>query len=573
VIHPDGRDALVEFHAEPWPRWTWRLPDGSRLMQEIALQRGAPIVAVRWRLSAARAGAKLFVRPLLGPRDDHALHHENAAFDFATRACGDGQAWAPYGERDAIVALSSGRFRAEPLWYRAFEYEEERERGFDAQEDLGSPGVFELDLHTGEAVILFAREGPEARAILGDRAAKRVARELFDAARERAQRIADPLERAAEDYFVRRGTGLSVIAGYPWFADWGRDTFLALRGLALATGRLDAAESILLEWSSHVSRGMLPNRFPDRGEEPEFNTADASLWYVNAVHEWTLACASAGRPIDPVARLRLERACDVIVEGHAQGTRFGIRADADGLLACGEPGTTQLTWMDARVDGRPITPRVGKPVEIQALWIRALEIVGARSARWSALASRARASFAARFWSAERGHLADVVDVDHRSGEVDLSLRPNQLLALGGLGASLVDETRTRHALDRVEERLLTPVGLRTLDPSDPRYAPRYEGGPAQRDAIYHQGPVWPWLLGPFVDAWVSSRGGADAARAVAHERFVAPLLQRLEEQGVHHLAEIFDGDAPHIERGCPFQAWSLGELLRVRAGARAPVA
>ncbi|MBL8900720.1 MAG: glycogen debranching enzyme N-terminal domain-containing protein, partial [Planctomycetes bacterium] len=402
VIHPAGRAHLVRFTAEPWPRWTWRLPTGEELTQELVMHRGAPIVALRWRLRPARRGSRLSVRLLLGPREDHALHHENPAFDFATRERGRGQAWEPYAGLASIVGLSSGRFRAEPLWYRRFEYSEEIERGFEAQEDLGSPGLYELDLSTGEAVLLLAREGDETSTVLGDRPARRLARELFATAEERASTTEDPLVRAAEHYFARRGTGLTLIAGYPWFADWGRDTFLALRGLALATGKLEEAEAILLEWSSHVSRGMLPNRFPDRGEAPEYNTVDASLWYVVAVHEWQAACKRAGRSIDTASRLRLQRACDAILAGYQEGTRFGIHADTDGLLACGEPGVTQLTWMDARVHERPITPRVGKPVEIQALWIRSLECAGERDARWRELARRARASFAAKFWSEER---------------------------------------------------------------------------------------------------------------------------------------------------------------------------
>jgi len=262
-------------------------------------------------------------------------------------------------------------------------------------------------------------------------------------------------------------------------------------------------------------------------------------------------------------RARLAGAVSAILAGYARGTRYGIRADHDGLLAAGVPGV-QLTWMDAKVGDWVVTPRIGKPVEVQALWVNALRIGGAFEPAWTALAERAAASFANRFWDDERGMLHDVVDVDHRPGTVDRAIRPNQIFAVGGLPFALVDGPRARRIVDAVEARLLTPLGLRSLAPGEPGYTGRYEGGPRDRDGAYHQGTVWPWLLGAFVEAWVRVRGGSAAVKSDARRRFLEPLLAHAGEAGIGHLPEIADGDPPHTARGCPFQAWSVAEALRL---------
>jgi predicted glycogen debranching enzyme len=255
-----------------------------------------------------------------------------------------------------------------------------------------------------------------------------------------------------------------------------------------------------------------------------------------------------------------------ILDGHVEGTRFGIGADEDGLLRAGEPGV-QLTWMDARVNGREITPRIGKPVEIQALWVNALVAGTAISRRWQPWAARARQAFAARFVAGSIDVLPDVVDVDHVAGAVDRTVRPNQILAIGGLPVALVEGRRARAVVDGVEAALWTPLGLRSLAPGEPGYTARYEGGPAERDAVYHQGTVWPWLIGPFVEAWVRVRGGTPDAQREARRRFLTPLMAHLEDAGLGHVSEIADAEPPHRPRGCPFQAWSLGELLRLDRG------
>jgi predicted glycogen debranching enzyme len=366
-----------------------------------------------------------------------------------------------------------------------------------------------------------------------------------------------PLDRAAESYIVRRGGGHSIIAGFPWFTDWGRDTFIAMRGLCIERGQYDIASSILLEWATTVSAGMLPNRFPDQGAVPEYNAVDASLWYAIAVHEFILAA----RP-EPSVCSTLLAAVRAILDGYTGGTRYGIRMDSDGLLACGVPGT-QLTWMDAKFGDHVVTPRIGKPVEIQALWINALRCTGGT---YSVMADRAQARFQSRFWNASAGCLYDVVDVDHKSGCVDASLRPNQIFAVGGLPHQIVDSSVAHAVVMTVERELVTPMGLRSLSRGDSSYRARYEGSTSERDIAYHQGTVWPWLIGAFVEAWLRVEGDDAGHRAEARNRFLTPLQAHLGIAGLGHVSEIADGDAPYTPRGCPFQAWSLGELIRALA-------
>ncbi|MFO0982455.1 MAG: amylo-alpha-1,6-glucosidase [Planctomycetota bacterium] len=512
----------------------------------------------------------LCVRPFLAGRDYHALHHENPHFQFAPRSSGAALAWHPYPGVPGTIALSNGSFQYQPLWYRNFLYTQERARGLDCTEDLAAPGVFRFDLNRGEAVLMFAADSADVGGRLGSKSASECLAELRAAERARRARFGSRLERAADDYVVKRDGGKTIVAGYPWFTDWGRDTFIALRGLCLATGRLDDARDVLMQWAQLVSEGMLPNRFPEHGTRPEFNAVDASLWYVIAVHDYLRARRAAKQRVPAPEQATLARAVDQILNGHAAGTRYEIRMDHDGLLKAGVPGV-QLTWMDARVGERVITPRVGKPVEVQALWLNALWI-GSRTfalRRWQRWCERGRAAFGTRFWNAAGGYLFDVADVDHRPGVMDASFRPNQIFAVGGLPLALLAGDAARRVLAAVEAKLWTPLGLRTLAAGEPAYVPRYDGGPGERDAGYHQGAVWPWLAGAFVEAWLRVHGHTPARKREAEERFVRPLLQHLDEAGWNHVSELFDAEAPHLPRGCPFQAWSVGELLRMVAMVR----
>jgi predicted glycogen debranching enzyme len=549
VLYPRGIDHLVAFTHEPWPQWTFHGPDNCEVIHEVIVDREDGSVLLRWRLARGSPDTRLRVIPLLSGRDYHALMHENAAFSFDARVTGGNVAWHPYAELPAVTALTNGAYLHSPAWYRNFEYREESARGLDHNEDLAAPGSFTYDFSRGDAVMVLRagdRRNDEATGV-----ASRVVE--YEAAR---RALLSPIERAAEAFIVRGERGYTIIAGYPWFTDWGRDTFIAMRGLVLARGRYDVAAAILLAWADTVSEGMLPNRFPEHGGEPEFNSVDASLWFVVVVHEFL----AAAQPAQAV-RARLLDSATAILEGYAAGTRFGIQMDGDGLLRCGVPGV-QLTWMDARVDGRVITPRIGKPVEVEALWINALRCSGGRHA---AIADRAQSAFAARFVN-PAGGLYDVVDADHVAGKVDASMRPNQLFAAGGLPYPVVNIDVTRSIVAIVGRELMTPLGPRTLARSDAAYQPHCEGGVAARDGAYHQGTVWPWLNGAFVDAWLKVNGNAASQRAEARSRFLAPLLEHLKVAGLGHVSEIADGDAPHTPRGCPFQAWSLGELIRALA-------
>ncbi len=554
VTHPDGVSRIVAFATDPWPRWTYALPDGSRVEHECFVRHGSPLTVLTWRLVDGTGPVRLHVRPLLSGRDYHALHHENPAFRYDADLSVAGRiVWNPYPGIPAVVARTNATYVHAPDWYRSFLYDEERARGLDDAEDLASPGVLELDLAAGEATLCFTTDPDVAADVAALRAAERKRRAQF----------ATRLHRAANAYVVARGAGKTIVAGYPWFTDWGRDTFIALRGLCLATGRLDDARDILVEWSHHVSDGMLPNRFPDRGEQPEYNAVDAALWYVVAVHELFEAARQRGKRIAKPDRKALEDAVDAILAGYARGTRHGIHVDDDGLLAAGVPGV-QLTWMDAKVGDWVVTPRIGKPVEVQALWLNALRIGATRSERWAALCARAQASFEARFWNELLGCLHDVVDPDHHKGTVNGGFRPNQILAVGGLPFPVIEGERARRIVDTVETRLWASIGLRSLAPGSAAYAPRYEGGVRERDGAYHQGTIWPWLLGAFVDAWLRVRGGTREAKAQARARFLAPLLAHLDEAGLDHVSEIVDAEPPHKPRGCPFQAWSVGEAIRI---------
>jgi predicted glycogen debranching enzyme len=572
VTTGDADPHLETFAHEPWPTWTFRLPDGTRLAHELFMRAGTPAVFVTWRLlpgapGAVPAWARLTVRPFLAGRDFHALMHENAAFSFHPEGDdGDGLRFQLYMSGPAISVASTGAYRHAPCWYRRFVYDEERRRGLDFEEDLASPGEWRFELGAREAALIFRAElgGETPASASGALEAARAA--------ERARRadLGDALDRAAEQYVVARGAGRTIIAGYPWFGDWGRDTFIALRGLLLARGRFGEAIEVLDAWAGLVSEGMLPNFFPDGTGVPEYNTVDASLWYVVAVSE---TARDAGATLGADVRRRLVDAVEAILLGHANGTRYGIRATDDGLLAAGAPGQ-QLTWMDARTDGREITPRIGKPVEVQALWLNALAaatVLATPSAvRWASLFERGRASFEARFWDEARGRLYDVVDCDHVAGTVDARFRPNQVFAVGGLPLPLLSASRAARVVAAVEAHLLTPLGLRTLAPDEPGYQAHYGGDVAARDRAYHEGTVWPWLMGPFVEAYLRVHTG-DGARETARARFLEPLRDALERAGLGHLSEVADGDAPHRPGGCPFQAWSLGELLRLDRKVVAP--
>ncbi|WP_094777849.1 amylo-alpha-1,6-glucosidase [Paraburkholderia ribeironis] len=577
VIYPDLSTSLASFDTAPWPTWRLQLDTQMVLSVEVFVSKATCETVLRWRLergtdAAGMSAALLKIRPLLSGRDYHALHHENAAFNFNARTSDDLAcvSWQPYGDLPFIHAATNGVYIHAPDWYRNFCYVRDEERGLDCSEDLATPGVFSFDLAGAEAVMILSascatRAGTSASAAVSAmpcasaQAAVAHATELARIEQQRRAALGSRLQRSADAYVVARNQGRTILAGFPWFIDWGRDTFIAMRGLLIASNRLDEAEAILLAWSGALSEGMLPNRFPDYGDTPEYNSVDASLWFIVAVHDYL----ATGHASD-ATRVRLQLAAETILAGYTMGTRFNIRASADdGLLAAGISGV-QLTWMDAKIGNWVVTPRIGKPVEVQALWINALRVAATWNSQWQQPAARALQAFHERFVDPSTHALFDNVDVDHVKGALDRAIRPNQIFAVGGLPFALLDGVVAQAVLAQVEAHLLTPLGLRTLAPSDPAYRGHYGGPPLARDGAYHQGTVWPWLLGPFVEAWLRVHGVTAETRAQARERFLEPLYAHLDHAGLDHLSEIADGDAPHAPAGTPFQAWSLGELLRI---------
>jgi predicted glycogen debranching enzyme len=563
IVYPDGITHLKKFDLWPLPSWHFQLDEDLAIEQQLFVPYGQSALVLIWRLAGAVTDkVKLTVRPLLSGRDFHATHHENRSFRFDADLRGARVRWRPYQDIPTIVAESNGNYSHSPTWYRNFCYVEERARGLDYLEDLASPGLFDWDLQAGAASLIFYAED-FANIGHADDDPFQTANQLRSLELQRRGAFSSAVAASADCYLVKRGTGKTIIAGYPWFGDWGRDTFIALRGLCLATGRLETARDILTEWAGTVSMGMLPNRFPDRGVVPEFNSVDASLWYIIAVYEYLRAARDKPGLEDDRVTATLQRAIEAILSGYCAGTRYRIKADEDGLLAAGEPGV-QLTWMDAKVGDQVITPRIGKPVEVQALWINALWVGQLFSSQWKPLFAKASEAFASRFWNAERGQLFDVVDVDHRAGVTDSRLRPNQILSVGGLPLVLLPRERAHKIVQAVEASLCTPIGLRSLAPGEAGYVPHYDGDVWHRDSSYHQGTVWPWLMGPFVEAWVRVRGETPEAKKIARARFLEPLHLHLSQAGLGHLSEIADADPPYTPRGCPFQAWSLGEMLRL---------
>jgi len=368
--------------------------------------------------------------------------------------------------------------------------------------------------------------------------------------------IIETLRCAADQFLVKRGSLKTVIAGYHWFCDWGRDTMISLPGLTLATKRYDVARNILSAFANSIDQGMLPNTFPDAGAAPEYNTVDATLWFFEAARAYMAATGDR----EFVTAELLPKFVDII-DWHVRGTRYGIKVDSDGLLHCGEAGV-QLTWMDAKIGDWVVTPRQGRPVEIQALWYNALRIMedlADDGLHYSQMADQARDSFNRLFWNPDAHCLFDVIDGANR----DSAIRPNQIFAVSLPHAILVDPERAQAVVDKVQSELLTPMGLRTLSPSDPNYKGRCEGGPRERDSAYHQGTVWPWLMGPFLDAYLKVNGRSPAAHTQAR-KWLNPLLDFVQDKGVGQLPEIADGDAPHDAKGCIAQAWSVAEVLRI---------
>lgn len=562
VVHPDGFTRCCSYSSSPWPTWCFS-SNGYRVQREILCVHGRDLVIVRWKLlNGPTDHVVLRVRPMLTGREYHGLHHENSVLSQQETVFTGQVIWQPYQSLPSVRAFHTGTYRHAPDWYRQLEFPVEHQRGLDFHEDWWSPGEFSFNLERGQhQSVVFASEPIEHIRVQGLVSTERRRRRSMPVSHHCAYRLAQTFRQASEAFLAQRGARQTVMAGYPWFTDWGRDTFISLPGLCLVTGRYQVAWHIIESFAAYVSEGMIPNRFPDKGETPEYNTMDASLWFIYAIDRY-VAYSKKTAIVRSIAWPVVKQ----ILDGYRQGTRFNIHLDRDGLITGGAPGV-QLTWMDAKIGEWVVTPRHGKPVEIQALWIRALE-AGERLAKRFGESNyaagcredrvRAVDSFRQRFWYDTGGYLYDVIDGPEGS---DPTLRPNQIYALA-LCDDLVTDEQATQMLRLMKDQLLTPVGLRTLSPTDPRYRGQYEGGVMERERAYHQGTVWPFLLGPFVTAWVKTFGGTSEVRAEARS-FFEGLGTHVHEACIGQVSEIFDGDAPHHPRGCPAQAWSIAEPLR----------
>jgi predicted glycogen debranching enzyme len=565
TIHPEGYLYLSSFRLDPFPIFTYDVA-GVKLEKSLFLLNGSNTVQIEYRLLESPAGSKpqLELRPLIAFRDYHSTTHENQALNLQIQNETNLVSVQPYASLPRLYFAHNAQAVApEGYWYRNFLYRLERERGLDPIEDLFNPLVLRWNLNKDQAAVVIASTEPQdigSAAKFRSQELKR--REALKASAPNQDPFVQALTVAANQFLVRRGDGWTVIAGYPWFTDWGRDTMISLPGLTLFTGNAEIAKGILRNFARHADQGMLPNRFVDSGETAEFNTVDATLWFFEAARAYAAATGDY-----KFVHEELYPVFTSIIDFHVKGTRYNIKVAENGLLNAGAPGT-QLTWMDAKVGDWVVTPRSGQPVEIQALWYNALKIMEDLAQRfgdedshqrYSEIASRTFSSFNQLFWNSEKSCLYDVLD--HGNGAPDASLRPNQIFA-ASLHYSMLSLDRARAVVATVERELLTPDGLRSLAPSDPHYCPRYEGDQRSRDSAYHQGTVWPWLLGPFITAYVRVNGGSAAAREHAHS-LVGGLETHLTEAGLGQISEILDGDAPHLPRGCFAQAWSVAEILR----------
>jgi predicted glycogen debranching enzyme len=563
-VDPRGYTHIGQFRLEGTvPVWTFAIGD-AQLEKRVWMQMGANTTYVQYTLARGTERLELDLKVLVNYRDYHSDTHAGD-WQMDIEAVKNGLKVTAFNGATPMYLFSDhAEINARHDWYRGYFLGVEAYRGLGATDDNLHAGEFKGDLELGESVTLVF--STDAKASLDGQkayAARRAYEEklIKQSGLESSPQWIKQLVLASDQFIVQRPLeddpdGRSVIAGYPWFGDWGRDTMIALPGLTLTMGRFADAEKILRTFARFVDRGMLPNRFPDAGETPEYNTVDATLWYFEAIRAYLAATNDEAllRDLFPVL--------EDIISWHQNGTRYNIHVDQDGLLYAGEAGV-QLTWMDAKVGDYVVTPRIGKPVEINALWYNALSSMSDFAAQlgktkaaksYAGLAKKAKEGFA-RFWSKDLGYLYDVLDTPRGD---DSSLRPNQLFAVSLVYSPLSPEQQ-RSVVDVCSRRLLTSHGLRSLAVDNPAFIGHYGGDQYSRDTAYHQGTVWSWLLGAFVSAHYRVYGDANLARS-----FLEPLEHHLQDAGLGSISEIFDGDAPFTPRGCFAQAWSVGEVLRV---------
>jgi predicted glycogen debranching enzyme len=571
TVSPKGYLNIERFHLEgTTPVWTFALAD-ALLEKRIFMQSGENTTYVLYRLVRGTSPVELSIKVLADYGEEHcatvgrtrpmevtSVEHglQVVAFDGAT----------PFHILSDSATASPGN-----EWYRNFDLAAERARGLPDRSDNFFAGELRATIAPGGSLTIVASTSATPALLGEDAYAKRQSEEgalleQFFAANSGTAQASPPavqqLVLAANQFIATRpldsaANAMTILAGYPWFSDWGRDTMIALPGLCLATGRPWLVRNILRTFSRFVSEGMLPNQFPSAGAAPVYNTVDATLWYFQAVRQYFEATRDVGllHELYPVL--------DGIMDAHVRGTRYHIHVDpADGLLYAGEEGV-QLTWMDAKVGGRVVTPRIGKPVEVNALWLNAAAsmeqfalTLGRNAARYEGLAERVRTGFA-RFWNSEKQFCFDVIDAPGSPDGKDAALRPNQIFAVS-LPETALTREQQRAVVDVCARELLTSFGLRSLGAAEPGYRGRYAGNPEERDGAYHQGTVWGWLLGPFALAHLRVYGNAGEGMA-----FLEPMFGHIRAAGLGSASEIFDGDPPLTPNGCIAQAWSVGEILR----------
>jgi predicted glycogen debranching enzyme len=567
AFSPRGMEHLAAFIHDVAPRWVYRL-DGAEIVKEVLLAEAANAVAVRYTVRGKAATLRLW--PFATLRDYHNLRkvHQPSQMTFEGHEGGIVIHDRQGPPHTLCISVAGAHFEAKPQWWYHFLYRQDITRGQEGFEDLYTPGCFVCELPEGASIQLTASLD-EPIAMDFDSALQARRRRMVELAGSAGPGADAPTRRlamATDAFVVQRSfpgasSRTTIVAGYHWFADWGRDAFVALPGLLLATGRFAQAREVFRTFAEHLSGGMIPNRFDDYSNTAHYNSIDASLWFIIAAERYMAATGDRGfwhELLMPTA--------NAILTAYRNGTRFDIRADADGLLIGGSPAT-QLTWMDVKLGDEAVTPRHGKAVEVNALWYCAHRIVAERSAgidpgmskHYAHLAELIAPAFVRAFWNQSQGCLFDCVT----DAGPDATIRPNQVFAVSLPYSPLLPQQQAQ-VVRTISRHLLTPLGLRTLSPSDSRYRRRGGGSWESRDRAYHNGMVWAWLIGPYVEALLKTED--DPTRAVEEARRCLHAFDaHLDEAGLGTVSEIFDGDAPHLPRGCIAQAWSVAEVLRAK--------
>ncbi|KAB2880612.1 glycogen debranching protein [bacterium] len=567
IIYPEGHKNIERFEYDVYPRFIYRFND-TIIEKSVIMLHGENSTIIRYRVVKSEQPVTLTVRPLCAFRDYHSLSHENSALNHNIQKGKNRFSIHPYLDLPAIhMVHNTGQIDPKFFWYKNSEYRKEQERGLDFAEDVFSPVLLNAQLCADESLDMVVTTDekrletpPSAIGNLFDQEILR--RVELIKTMPLKDKLAKSLALAADSFIVQKqDKAHTVIAGYHWFSDWGRDTMISLTGLTLSCGKYDIAKSILRTFSNYISEGMLPNRFPDLDESPEYNNVDGTLWYFIAIYNYV----SYTKDLEFVRNELYVKLKDII-DWHLRGTRYHIKMDSDGLLFAGEEGI-QLTWMDAKVGDWVVTPRTGKPVEINALWYNVLCVMRELakqlnqprdSESFAALAEKTKKSFNEQFWNADKSCLYDFINGEFKNEDV----RPNQIFAVS-LPFEILDKVKQKDLVSVVERELLTCCGLRSLSDLNDRFIGTYSGDPYHRDGAYHQGTVWPWLIGAYLEAYLKVHGYSSDSKLYC-EKIVRPFEQQLTDGGIGTISEIVDGAEPHLPKGCISQAWSVAEILRI---------